>query len=80
MIQWMLSGGRLARAATVLAIAALACLNLFQTEQYRKTLIHWDSMSREAYWAVFLARTRPAGYADLLRPPDYERARRGEDE
>lgn len=80
MIEWLLSHGRIAKGAAALAIAILVCLNLFQTEQYRRTLIHWDSMSRDAYWSVFLQRGFPANYAALLRPPDYDRARRGEDE
>jgi hypothetical protein len=79
-IEWLLSHGRIVRSASVLAIAALVGLNLFQTEQYRRTLIHWDSMSRDAYWSVFLQRRLPEDYAALLRPPDYARARRGEDE
>jgi hypothetical protein len=80
MIEWLLAHGRIVKSASVLAIATLVCLNLFQTEQYRQTLIHWDSMSRDAYWAVFLQRRFPEDYAALLQPPDYDRARRGEDE
>jgi hypothetical protein len=55
-------------------------LNLFQTEQYRHAPIHWDSMSRDASRSVFLRRRSPEGHATLLQPPDYDRARRGEDE
>jgi len=76
----LLSCGRVVRSVAVLLIGILVCLNLFQTEQYRRTLIHWDSMTREAYWSVFLRRQRPANYEKLLQPPDLDRAMRGEDE
>ena len=29
-------------------------LNLFQTLQRRNLVIHWDSMSKESYWAFLL--------------------------
>lgn len=35
-------------------VALSILLNLFQSYQYKKKIIHPDSMSREAYWFVFL--------------------------
>ena len=40
----------------------------------------WDAMTRDAYWSVFLRERVPAHYEDLLRPPDYARAARGDHE
>jgi hypothetical protein len=80
MLEWLLSGGRVAVAATLNAIAILVCLNLFQAEQYWRGIIHWDAMTRDAYWSVFLRGHMPANYADLLSPPDYVKAARGEHE
>ncbi len=37
-----------------LAMVFLIYLNLFQSRQYRTSQIHWDSMSKELYWEVFL--------------------------
>jgi hypothetical protein len=80
MLEWLLSFGPVVVAATVNAIALLVCLNLFQAEQYWRGIIHWDSMTRDAYWSVFLRGGVPANYADLLSPPDYVKAAGGEHE
>ncbi len=79
-IERLWSGGPLRRHLTVGVIGILVCLNLFQIEQYRRAIIHWDSMTRQAYWTVFLSRRWPAHYETLLQTPDYDRAVRGEDE
>jgi hypothetical protein len=80
MLEWLLSRGRFAAAATLNAVALLVCLNIFQMDQYWRGILHWDSMTRDAYWSVFLRGRVPANYADLLSPPDYARAARGEHE
>jgi len=61
-------------------IFLLISLNLFQTLQYRRTIIHWDSMTKEAYWAVFGKLKFPKNYQELIQLPDYESALKGESE
>ncbi len=56
----------------------LLILSLFQTWQYKMTIIHWDSMSKELYWTVFLKTKHPKNYQDLLRTPNLEAAKKGE--
>ena len=56
----------------------LVAHNQFETFQYKKTLIHWDSMTKEAYWSVFLKTNFPPDYADLIETPDYEAAKKGD--
>ncbi len=55
--------------------------NILQIIQYRHTFLHYDSMTKEAYWKLF---GKPAlsdtAYWSLLSPPDYEKAKRGESE
>ncbi len=51
--------------------AVLIGLNLFQTYQYVRGYIHWDGMTRETYWAVFLRPTIP--------PDEFEDIRQGWD-
>jgi hypothetical protein len=80
MLEWLLSCGRVVAAATISAVALFVCLNVFQIGQYWRDIIHWDSMTREAYWSVFLRLRAPENYSDLLSPPDYSRAARGEHE
>lgn len=76
----LLSSRPSVKTVAIAVVGMLAIVNLFQTWQYRRTLIHWDSMTQEAYWSVFLSRRRPLDYEQKLRTPDYERAQRGERE
>ena len=61
----------------VLVISFFIFLNFFNSRQYKIAHIHWDSMTKEAYWAVFLKHKLPDNYIDLLEEPDYEKARMG---
>ena len=40
--------------AMIIVIALLIALNQVQTYQYRYRIIHWEEMSKQAYWYVFL--------------------------
>ena len=59
--------------------------NLFQTLQRRSLVIHWDSMTKESYWAFF-TKVKMKNSEDwqrqksLLIKPDYEKAKKGESE
>lgn len=64
----------------IILVFLLVFHNLFQLEQYKHGSIHFDSMTKEAYWNSF-GRLRPTTeYWSLLKPPDYERAVKGEEE
>ena len=58
-------------------LAVLIYFNLFQTKQYRNSSIHWDSMSKKAYWASFAKMQIPRNFEDMLEHPDYEKAKNG---
>ena len=60
MLEWLLSRRVFVTAATLNVMALLVCLNVFQIEQYWRGIIHWDSMTRDAYWSVFLRGREPA--------------------
>jgi len=55
-------------------------LNLFETLQYRHTIIHWDSMTKEAYFNCFGKLQVDEDFKTLLRAPDSKSARAGEKE
>lgn len=61
-----------------LIVGFLVFLSCFQTRQKEHGLIHYDAMTREAYWNVFLKNRFPKDYDKLINPPDYEAAMRGE--
>jgi hypothetical protein len=63
-------------------LGGFVSLNLFQTLQKRNGVIHWDSMSKESYWAFFT--TIKMEKAEdwkrqevLLKSPNYNKARNG---
>lgn len=60
-------------------------LNQIQTIQYsRNAIIHWEGMTKEAYWNVFLKMEMSADdwarQERYIQSPDYDKARAGEDE
>ncbi|MBE9511996.1 MAG: hypothetical protein IMY71_14100 [Bacteroidetes bacterium] len=66
---------RIMRSIFIIIFGTLVWVNLFQMRQYRTSLLHWDSMSRKAYWGIFLKSYFPEKYQEMLDPPDYEEAR-----
>jgi len=52
-------------------------LNLFQSMQYRRGIIHWDSMTKDSYFLVFGQSNYPEGYSESLKTPDYDAAKKG---
>ena len=60
-------------------IICLVLFNMFQTHQYRKGILHWDSMTKQAYWAVFLKTQKPGNFDQLIETPNNEKALKGED-
>lgn len=58
-------------------IVFFVALNQIQSYQYGKSIIHWDSMNKNAYWAGFMKFTKPDTLKYLLTSPDYDKARKG---
>lgn len=56
----------------VLILAAIK-LNTFQTKQYHLSLIHWDSMTFDAYKSVFMRTQFPENHQELMAEPDYQK-------
>lgn len=65
--------------AALIFIIPLAAFSLYfmslKSDQYRRTILHWDSMTYANYWDVFLTSKRSAGYNDKLQIPDYKNAK-----
>jgi hypothetical protein len=75
LIDWLLERRfRLALTSWIIGLGVI-WLSLFQTEQYKKQLITYDSMTFKAYKAVFLHRHAPINFNELLEYPDYDRAK-----
>ena len=50
---------------------------LLQTKHYNKVFIHWDSMSKKAYWLNFMRTRNYVEYTGLLSKHDEELCRKG---
>ena len=73
------SGTKWLRTGIITAYLILMSLGIFNNIQYYNGAIHWESMTKAAYWNSF-GRVRPsADFNNLLEAPDYEAARAGKD-
>ncbi len=71
------SGKKWVSRSVLAAFILLSSLGIFYNVQYYHGAIHWDSMTREAYFDSF-GRIRPsANFNQLLEAPDYDKAREG---
>jgi len=52
-------------------------VNQYQMSQYFLCIIHWESMSKSAYWSIFLTKKTPANYQEMLKNPNIEKAIKG---
>jgi len=66
------------RIATTASVIFLIWLNIFQSEQYRSTLLHYDAMSKAAYWGIWGTQRFPKDYDKLIVPLNAEKAKKGE--
>lgn len=56
----------------------LVILGLFKNYQYKKSAIHFDSMTSKAYWTFFFSTEITSGdYYLMLKSPDYDAALKG---
>ncbi|MDP3463080.1 MAG: hypothetical protein Q8S18_09850 [Bacteroidales bacterium] len=60
------------RRALYLVFIFMMMLNFLQTYQYKKGIVHYDSMSKASYWYSFGKLKVDAAYWDLLEPVDYK--------
>lgn len=65
-------GSRMHRNVLLGIFFLLMLLNFFQTYQYKKGMLHFDSMSKEAYWFNFGRLYTDSYYFELLDPVDYD--------
>jgi glycosyltransferase involved in cell wall biosynthesis len=73
------SGRKWLRTGIITAYLILMSLGIFNNIQYYNGAIHWESMTKAAYWNSF-GRVRPsADFNNLLDAPDYEAAKAGKD-
>ena len=76
-IEWVGSRKLVLRVFLLFLLAAVSALSAFHNVRYIYGSIHWDSMTKEAYFDSFF-RSHPSDkFVSLLQEPDYEAARNG---
>jgi hypothetical protein len=78
--EWLLKLSFKIKALVLLFIIMLISLNQFQTWQYIHGIIHWENMTRKAYWGVFLKTKSTPETESLRKPPDSDSAFKGQEE
>lgn len=76
-VEWMLSRKALPRIVLIVTFAAVAWLSFFHYKQYKHKAIHYEAMTREAYFDSFGHKYPSQRFQDLLVFPDYEAAKQG---
>lgn len=64
----------------LIVLAFFIYLNQYQIKQYRTSLLHWDSMTKEVYYKILFTQKWPDGYDKMIQTPNYEKAKKGIDE
>lgn len=53
LVQFLFKQMKMIKIFSFALLALLISLNVFQTAQYAKGIIHWQKMNKEYYWKVF---------------------------
>lgn len=77
MVSKLLESKQTVRTLVVSVIVIFISWNLYITYQYKRGVIHYDSMTAKAYVKLFSNFHAPDGYEKLLSAPDYEQAKLG---
>jgi hypothetical protein len=76
-IEWILIRRNYMKIVYVTLLAGFIYLNIFQTRQAYHGAIHFDSMTKKAYWHSFGKLHPDAEFYQLLSKPNYELAKKG---
>ncbi len=77
LIARVLKSSRTVLIAATVIFGFLLYMNIFQVWQYKNGYIQPDSMTREAYWKMFLNKKSKDKFWHLIKRPDYEKAKKG---
>ncbi len=76
-LEWTFSRKAFVRWAVLVLFAAVSYLSFFHYKQYKHEAIHYDAMTRAAYFDSFGHKHHSERFWDLLDWPDYEAAKQG---
>ncbi len=76
-ITWTIKRKQIIKWLLLIFLAGAVYLNVFQVRQYKRGFLHYVSMSKASYWAVFHSFSPDRNYWNNLVFPDYPAARSG---
>lgn len=76
-VEWMLKRKTVPRIILIVVFAAVSYLSFFHYKQYKHKAIHYEAMTREAYFDSFGHKYPSQRFNSLLVFPDYEAAKKG---
>ena len=76
-VEWMLKRKTVLRIVLIVVFAAVSYLSFFHYKQYKHKAIHYEAMTREAYFDSFGHKYPSQRFPSLLEFPDYEAAKHG---
>jgi hypothetical protein len=79
-LEWLLKQKNFLKIPGLLVISFLTVWSVFMNKQYKSTIIHWDSMTKELFWKQFFIDHYVKDHDKYLDPPDYDAALIGEEE
>lgn len=79
-VKKMLDRKIILKIAGILVYTILVLHGIFQNYQYYYGAIHWDSMTKEAYFDSFGKLKQSENFNSLIKAPDYEKALKGIEE
>jgi hypothetical protein len=79
-LQWLVKQSKAFKVPTFFLICFLGIWSIFMNKQYKSSILHWDSMSKELFWKQFFVDHYIKDYNKYLDPPDYDAALKGEEE
>lgn len=78
-VKWLLGSTRQIKRTGIYTLVFLVVWNLFQTLQYRWGIIHFDGMTKEAYFDALFRIEKSPDLEKLINRPDYDKALDGEE-
>jgi len=79
-LDWLLGQKLWTKIPAFILICFLGIWSIFMNKQYKSTIIHWDSMSKELFWKQFFKDHYIQDHDKYLDPPNYDAALKGEEE
>ncbi len=75
--EFFLNRTKVWKTAFTLVFVFFLYTNIFQVWQYKNGYIQPDSMTKKAYWRMFLNTGSKDKFWDMIEKPDYEKAKKG---